>query len=205
MERVLAPERSVIRLLECAPTFRLSRNRRLCVGASSANSLINFLSFSQVCGNWFVAECETGVETPELGLFCKPGARYRLRKNSGPGRKDVPQGLKCLRENPPVPQGTAKRYFQPSLYGTGRRSYTLPSTACWATLRRPFGAESLDWWVLMQTLKPDVFSIIYGTTLSRALIQNRVFPELDHPGWNLGVARWSCHQQTALFVGYGSF
>ena len=47
----------------------------------------------------------------------------------------------------------AERYFQPSLYGTGLRSYTLPSTACWAPLRRPCGTESLDWRVLTQTLK----------------------------------------------------
>ena len=39
-----------------------------------------------------------------------------LRKNSRPGRKDGPQGLKRLCENPPE---TAERYFQPSLYGTG--------------------------------------------------------------------------------------
>jgi hypothetical protein len=26
-------------------------------------------------------------------------------------------------------------------FGTGRRSYTLPSTACWATLSRPFGTQ----------------------------------------------------------------
>jgi hypothetical protein len=40
-----------------------------------------------------------------------------LRNNSETGRKDVLQGLWCLRENPPVPQGTAERYFQPSLTG----------------------------------------------------------------------------------------
>jgi hypothetical protein len=42
-----------------------------------------------------------------------PQRLNRPRKNSGPGRNDVPQGLKCrLRENPPIPQGTAERYFQ---------------------------------------------------------------------------------------------
>jgi len=31
--------------------------------------------------------------------------------------------------------------------------------------------------VLTQTLKPDILSVIYGPTKSRALIQNRVFPQ----------------------------
>jgi hypothetical protein len=72
--------------------------------------------------------------------------------NSVPkGRCESSPGRQSLRENPPVPQGLAERYFQPSLYGTGLRSYTLPSTACWATLSRPCGTESLDWSVLTQT------------------------------------------------------
>jgi hypothetical protein len=35
--------------------------------------------------------------------------------------------------------------------------------------------------VLTQTLKPNVLSIIYGTTKSRALIQNTVFPQHVQP------------------------
>jgi hypothetical protein len=48
----------------------------------------------------------------------------------------------------------------------------------------------------MQGLKPDVLSIIYGTTKSRALIQNGVFPQAV---WVDGTEL--CHR--ALLRSYG--
>jgi hypothetical protein len=66
------------------------------------------------------------------------------------------------------PQGM-KRVF---LINTFSRPYTgldfarIPYPALRAGLLSgvPSGRSPLDWWVLTQTLKPHVFSIIYGTT-----------------------------------------
>jgi hypothetical protein len=61
----------------------------------------------------------------------------------------------CVAKNP---EGTAESYLQPSLRDW--TSLVNPTQHCVLGYSQP---SLRDWWVLTQTLKLDLFSIIYGT------------------------------------------
>jgi hypothetical protein len=54
-------------------------------------------------------------------------------------------------------------YSQPSLAGLFLALIVYPGLASWATPSRPCGTEFVSG-ALTQTLKPNVFSVVYGPT-----------------------------------------
>jgi hypothetical protein len=70
-------------------------------------------------------------------------------------------GLKCLRENPPVPQGRLRDSFSRPYTGLDFARIPYPALRAGPLSDVPSGLNPLDWWVLTQTLKPVPFEPVH--------------------------------------------